>query len=101
MDDDSVFPKQTFQELIRLVKEGNGDEFNRINTAEVVEYSRTNYPSPQSCGILTLKCDRSTHTRFSQILDLYKGEDRICWQTKKGSYEILTFVHQHRNISEY
>ena len=101
MDDDSVFPKQTFQELTRLVKEGNGDEFNRINTAEVVEYSRTNYPSPQSCGILTLKCDRSTHTHFSQILDLYKGEDRICWQTEKGSYELLAFVHQHRNISEY
>ena len=80
--------------------EGRAEELRRINATETIEYSRTNYPSPQTCGILCISYGRGPATRFSQTLDLYEGVDRVCWQTEAGTHRQAAFVRPDGNVTE-
>ena len=99
-DGGPAFPSQRFEELRQLVLAGRAEELRRINEVETVEYSRTNYPSPQTCGILNISHKHGPADQFSQVLDLYEGVDRVCWRTGAGTHRQAAFVHPHDNVTE-
>jgi alpha-L-fucosidase 2 len=97
---ESVFPVEKYDELLKIVEEGDRDRYQKLNKHEIIEYSRTNYPSPQSCGILDIRFENSYYENYKQTLNIYNAEEKISWQTKRGVYNINSFISQDKNISE-
>ncbi|MBT3276281.1 MAG: hypothetical protein HN368_24245, partial [Spirochaetales bacterium] len=96
----SIYTPEPNSELIAIAKRGDGVEFNRINANSMVDYSSTNYPSPQSCGILSVKFSNPDYRKFTRILELDSGRDIVAWNTNTGTYKLSSWVHQDRNITE-
>ena len=99
-DGGSVFPEVDYDGLIKIVEEGDRDRYQELNKRALIDYSSTHYPSPQSCGLLDIRFENSSYNTYKQILNIYTAEEKISWQTKKGSHNISCFMAQDQNISE-
>lgn len=97
----SVFPKKSYKQLLKIVEDKDTEEFNRLAKQAMIDYSGTNYPSPQSCGLLEVKFGNCSFNNYYQLLNLYNGTEKVSWSTDNGNYNLSCFVNQNQNISEY
>ncbi len=99
-DGGSVFPGVNYDELIKIVENGDRDMYQQINKEEMKDYSSTHYPSPQSCGLLDIRFTEGSYKSYNQVLNIYKAEENINWKTGNGRYNLNCFISPDQNISE-